>query len=77
MICLGGSCDIVLDDGSKREIVKLDNPGKALYLKPGLWREMQNFSVNSTLVVFASEEYDESDYIRDYDEFKRYREEMR
>ena len=73
LICLGGSCEIMLDNGLERQTVLLDEPGKAIYLKPGLWREMRKFSSNATLMVFASQEYDEGDYIRDYDSFKRYK----
>lgn len=73
LVCLGGSCEVILDNGIERQTFVLDQPGKALYLKPGLWREMKNFTSNATLMVFASQEYDEEDYIRDYDVFKKYR----
>lgn len=73
MICLGGHCDIILDNGHDRIRITLDDPSKALYLEPGLWREMTNFSENSTLMVLASDEYTEEDYIRDYDQYKRYK----
>jgi dTDP-4-dehydrorhamnose 3,5-epimerase-like enzyme len=72
MICLGGSCDIVLDNGVSRTTITLDMPGKILYIQPCLWREIKNFTENATLMVFASEEYDENDYIRDYEEFKKH-----
>jgi len=72
LICLGGSCEIVLDDGKERISVLLDDPGKMLYIEPCLWREIRNTTSNATLVVFVSEEYDENDYIRDYNEFKKY-----
>ena len=72
MICLGGRCDVIVDDGIERETITLDTPGKAITIEPGIWREMTNFSENATLFVLASDVYDESDYIRDYNEFLKY-----
>ena len=72
MICLGGTCEILLDNGIDRTVVLLDNPGKILYIQPCLWREISNFSKNATLLVLASEEYSEEDYIRKYEDFKEY-----
>jgi len=72
MFCVGGTCDIILDNGCERITVPLDMPGKYVYIQPGLWREMTHFSKNATLMVLASAEYDEGDYIREYDEFLRY-----
>ena len=65
LIVVKGSCTFVLDDGEKREEIKLDNKG--LFM----WREMKDFSSDCVLVVLASEHYDESDYIRDYKIFKK------
>ena len=72
MICLGGSCKIIIDNGAERETVLLNDPAKILYIKPCVWREITEFSENSTLMVLASDEYDESDYIRKYKDFKEY-----
>ena len=72
MMCVGGSCDIMLDDGKEKTKVTLDNPGKLLYIQPCMWREIINFSDNATLIVFASAEYDEKDYIRNYGDFQKY-----
>ena len=47
----------------------LDTPAKGLYIGPGTWREMIDFSINAVLLVIASENYSESDYIRNYDDF--------
>ncbi|PTP92749.1 dTDP-6-deoxy-3,4-keto-hexulose isomerase [Vibrio splendidus] len=69
-ICLNGSCRFVLDDGINRESLVLDSPKVGLYIDNNKWREMHDFSDDCVLVVLASEHYDESDYIRDYDEFK-------
>jgi len=58
-----------LDDGKERTIVRLDTPHKGLYIKSNLWREFTNFSKDCVVMVLASEHYDESDYIRNYDDF--------
>ena len=71
LICTSGSCKILLDDGNNREIVELDKPYEGLYIEEGIWREMFDFSENAVLMVLASDNYDESDYIRDYEEYKR------
>lgn len=72
LICLGGSCKILLDDGKERQIVELNDPNEGLYIDTPVWREMYDFSAGATLLVLASESYDEADYIRDYDEFIAY-----
>lgn len=69
MVCLKGSCCVVLDNGSTKEQVVLDSPNKGLLIESMIWREMHDFSVDCVLLVLASEHYDESDYIRDYDGF--------
>lgn len=68
-IAVKGCCTFVLDDGTTREEIKLDNPNKGLLIEGLIWREMKIFSPDCVLVVLASEHYDESDYIRDYDKF--------
>lgn len=68
-ICVRGSCVFVVDDGEKREEIKLDNPNQGLYIENLIWREIKNFTEDCILVVLASEHYDENDYIRDYDKF--------
>lgn len=70
VVAVTGSCEFILDNGIKRETLKLDSPTKGLVIGPMIWREMQNFSQDCVLVVIASENYDESDYIRDYEDFK-------
>ena len=69
-VCLSGQCRIVMDDGSKKEDVILDNPSQALLIDKMQWHEMYGFSDDCVLMVLASQPYDESDYIRDYDVFK-------
>jgi dTDP-4-dehydrorhamnose 3,5-epimerase-like enzyme len=68
-IAVKGSCVFVLDDGNKREEIQLTNPNQGLFIEGLIWREMKDFSSDCVLVVLASEHYDESDYIRDYDKF--------
>lgn len=72
LLCMHGSCKVLLDDGSERKSVLLDNPGTGLYIGHATWREIYDFSPGAVLVVLASEIYDERDYIRDYDEFLNY-----
>ena len=69
-IVVKGSCTFVLDDGEKREEIKLNNPNQGLFIEGLIWREMKDFSSDCVLVVLASEYYDENDYIRSYDFFK-------
>ena len=71
IICIAGNCDFILDDGKRREKVHLFSPNQGLYLKNNIWREFTNFSPDCVILVLASEHYDESDYIRDYEQFKR------
>ncbi|MBQ9333463.1 MAG: WxcM-like domain-containing protein [Lachnospiraceae bacterium] len=72
LICVHGSCRIHLDDGRETAEVLLDKPYVGLYIANNMWREMYDFSEDAVLMVLASQLYDESDYIRDYDEFKRF-----
>ena len=72
LICIHGSCKIRLNDGCEEQIVLLDKPYDGLYISNNMWREMFDFSPDAVLLVLASEVYDESDYIRDYDEFLKF-----
>lgn len=69
LICVHGSCKVLLDNGSETSDVVLDKPYEGLYIANNIWREMYDFSPDAVLLVLASQLYDESDYIRDYDEF--------
>ena len=69
LICMIGSVKVKVDDGNEKKIIKLNNSNKGLYIGPGVWHEMYDFSQNSVLLVLASEYYDENDYIREYEEF--------
>ncbi|WP_270668059.1 sugar 3,4-ketoisomerase [Aeromonas sp. QDB12] len=68
-IAVRGSCRFVLDDGKERVEVLLDNPAQGLLIESFMWREMHDFSDDCVLMVLADQLYDESDYIRNYDEF--------
>ncbi|WP_278600625.1 sugar 3,4-ketoisomerase [Clostridium tertium] len=69
LICISGNVKIRLKNGFDEKIVQLDNSDYGLYIGPMIWREMFEFSNNAVLLVLASEYYDESDYIRDYDTY--------
>lgn len=69
LICVHGSVDILVSDGSSSETVTLNKPDKGLIIGPMVWREMMNFTDDAVLLVLASRHYETEDYIRDYDEF--------
>jgi dTDP-4-dehydrorhamnose 3,5-epimerase-like enzyme len=69
IVALSGSFDIIVDDGKNKEIFSLNRSYYGLYVPSGYWRQMQNFSTNSLALVLSSTIFDESDYIRDYDDF--------
>ena len=70
MICITGNCKVTLDDGVKRESISLDSADKGILVEGLIWREMSDFSSDCVLLVIASELFKESDYIRNYKEFK-------
>ena len=70
IIAISGSFDVVIDDGDKKMTYSLNRSYYGLYISNGLWREMNNFSTNSLALVLSSTEYNENDYIRDYEAFK-------
>lgn len=72
LICVHGACTIHLDNGKNVEEVRLDKPYEGLYIANNIWREMYDFTEDAVLMVLASELYDESDYIRDYQQFMSY-----
>ena len=69
-VAVKGGCRFLLDDGVEKIEVVLDNPSQGLFIGPGVWREMYDFSDDCVLMVLADQEYDESDYIRDYSVFQ-------
>ncbi len=77
IIAASGSFDVMIDDGKTKKIVELNRPYYALHIKPGIWREILNFSSGAICLVLASEKYNPEDYIRDYSEFIRFKDESR
>jgi len=73
IIAMSGSFDITLDDGKNKKKFHLARSYYGLYVCPMIWREIDNFSSNSVLMVLASNKYYEEDYYRDYDDFMRAR----
>ena len=70
LIAMSGSFEAVLDDGTNRRTVMLNRSYYGLYMPGLIWRELVNFSSGSVCMVLASAWYDESDYFRDYDDFR-------
>lgn len=71
IIAIDGACQFILDDGSAQKTVWLNRPDIGLYIGKNMWREMQHFSYGCKLMVLASKPYVASDYVSDYEEFKR------
>ena len=71
LVCVSGSCKIRLDNGYESKVVMLETPYEGLYISKSMWREMFDFSEDAVLLVFASDYYNEEDYIRNYNEFKQ------
>jgi hypothetical protein len=69
IVAASGSFDVILNDGKIRRIFTLNRPYQGLLVTPGIWRELDGFSSGSVCLVLASQEYDESDYLRDYNSF--------
>lgn len=69
LVCIHGSCKILLDNGKEKKVVPLEKPYEGLYVANYMWREMYEFSPDAVLMVLASELYDENDYIREYEQF--------
>lgn len=70
LVCITGTCTVLLDDGRSREDVRLTVNTEGLVLDPMIWHEMYDFSLGCVLLVLADDWYDEADYIRDYSVFK-------
>jgi len=69
IVAMSGSFDVVLDDGKEKKRFHLNRSYYGLYVCPMMWRDLDNFSSGAVCMVLASTRYDESDYIRDYDQF--------
>ncbi len=73
LVVLSGSVDVVLDDGDETVSYHMNSSSEGIYIGPGTWRDLKNFSGDAICLVLASELYEESDYIRDYNQFKESR----
>ena len=73
IIAASGSFRVTLDDGNVKRSFILNRPYQGLYVKPGIWRDLDDFSSGAVCMVLASEVYQPEDYIRDYNEFLVYR----
>lgn len=73
LIATSGSVEVIMDDGKQKKSFMLDRPWKGLLIPAGLWRDLENFSGGAVLMCLASEKYDESDYIRNYEDFFKYK----
>ena len=71
LICVSGNLKINCFDGNKETIYELNSPNEALYVAPNIWRTTFEHSSDAVLLVLSSLEYDENDYIRDYNEFEQ------
>jgi UDP-2-acetamido-3-amino-2,3-dideoxy-glucuronate N-acetyltransferase len=69
LVCIAGECRVVVDDGFIREEYELNDPNVGIYIPPMIWGTQYSFSADAALLVFASEPYNSGDYIRDYSEF--------
>ena len=69
IVALSGSFDVVVDNGNEKKVFQMNRSYYGLYIPKGMWREINNFSSNSFALEFGSVEYNEDDYIRDYDTF--------
>ena len=75
IVAASGSFDVTLNDGVLKRTFTLNRPYHGLLIVPGIWREIDNFSSGSVCLVLASTLYDKTDYIRDYQEFKAFKNE--
>lgn len=74
LIAASGAFEVLLDDGKIKRQVLLNSPNVGLHIPPGIWASEVNFSSGSICLVLASNNYNENDYIRDYDEYLIYNE---
>lgn len=73
MVATSGAVSVTLDDGQEKKTFMLDKPWKGLLVVPGLWRDLDNFARGTVCMVLASEKYEVDDYIRDYNDFLKYK----
>ncbi len=75
-VCISGKCRMLLDNGNTKENVWMDSATKGVLIEDMVWHEMHDFSDDCVLLVLASAHYDESDYIRNYDDFLKQKGEL-
>ena len=73
IVAASGSFSVTLNDGRVKRTFVMNRPYQGLLIVPGIWRTLEDFSSGSVCLVLASEKYEESDYIRDYEEFIKYK----
>lgn len=73
IVAASGSFDVLLDDGINKKIVTLNRPNYGLFVVPGIRRELMEFSSGAICLVLASQVYDEGDYLREYEDFKSFK----
>jgi hypothetical protein len=73
IVAASGSFEVLLDDGINKKIVRLNRPNFGLMVVPGIWRELFEFSSGAICMVLASHKYDEKDYLRDYNNFFKFK----
>jgi len=76
IVALSGSLDILIDNGNNSKTYTLNRSYYGLYVPNGIWRQMLNFSTNSLALVLSSTQYNENDYIRDYNEYIKYKNQL-
>ena len=73
IVATSGSFEVYVNDGCNERSFLLNHPSKALLLPAGVWEELRNFSSGAVALVLASIPYSPEDYIRDFDEFLKYK----
>ena len=69
LICISGSCSILLDDGNNREEIRLESKDIGIYIPPMVWSTQYKYTSDAILMVLASEPYNSEDYIREYQQY--------
>jgi dTDP-4-dehydrorhamnose 3,5-epimerase-like enzyme len=72
IVAISGSFDVVLSDGTDEKVFPLNRSYHGVYIPNGIWRHIENFSTNSLALIVSDMAYNVGDYIRDFDEFKKY-----
>jgi len=73
IVALSGSFDVVVKDGKNETRYSLNRSYYGLFIEAGLWRQMENFSTNAVAMVLSSTRFNENDYIREYEDYKKYK----